>query len=260
MRQRIGPLLVLLQLADGEVLEDALLDLLEAVVVVVEDLAHRARCPCCRGVCACHGQVEDPVEVRAHDRVLGAMPTCMLRRRLSCFFATSLGLGREVRLRDALLEPVEVALVAVVLAELLLDGLELLAKDVLALVFAHLLLDLGVDALAHLEDLELAREQPEHLADAVLDVDRLEQRGLLVDRRVEVRGHQVRERPGRLDGVDERARLARQLGHELDDLLGDVAQAHADRASASSSPSSVSSRRADLRLQVGTALRDRPRA
>jgi hypothetical protein len=62
-------------------------------------------------------------------------------------------------------------LVAVVLAELFLDGLELLAEHVLALVFAHLLLDLGVDALAHLEDLELPREQLEHLADAVLHVD-----------------------------------------------------------------------------------------
>src|SRR5205823_2597129 len=36
-----GALLVLLQLADGEVLEDALLHLLEAVVVFVEDLPDR---------------------------------------------------------------------------------------------------------------------------------------------------------------------------------------------------------------------------
>src|SRR5207253_748530 len=36
-----GPLLVLLQLSDREVLEDALFHLLEAVVVLVEDLADR---------------------------------------------------------------------------------------------------------------------------------------------------------------------------------------------------------------------------
>ena len=47
--------------------------------------------------------------------------------------------------------------------------------------------------------------------------------------RVEVRGDEIGERAGRLDRVDERARLARQLGHELDDLLGDVAQAHRER-------------------------------
>ena len=134
-----------------------------------------------------------------------------------------------MRLRDALLEPVEIALIAVVLAELFLDRLELLAEDVLALVLAHLLFDLGVDALAHLEDLELAREQAQHLADALLDVDRLEQLRLLLDGRVEVRGDEIGERAGRLDRVDERARLARQLRHQLDDLLGDVAQAHRER-------------------------------
>ena len=61
------------------------------------------------------------------------------------------------------------------------------------------------------------------------DVDRLEELRLLFDRRVEVRGDEIGERAGRLDGVDERARLARQLGHQLDDLLGDVAQAHRER-------------------------------
>ncbi len=47
--------------------------------------------------------------------------------------------------------------------------------------------------------------------------------------RVEVGGDEIGERAGRLDRVDERAGLARQLGHELDDLLGDVAQAHRQR-------------------------------
>src|SRR5207244_3203894 len=42
-------LLVLLELADGEVLEDALLHLLETVVIVVEDLAHRRDLEVVRG-------------------------------------------------------------------------------------------------------------------------------------------------------------------------------------------------------------------
>jgi hypothetical protein len=185
--------------------------------------------------------VEDPVEVGAHHRVLGAAHLHRAQA-LELLLRDLLGLRREVRLGDALLEAVEVALVAVVLAELFLDGLELLAEHVLALVLAHLLFDLRVDALAHLEDLELPREQLQHLADALLDVDGLDELGLLFDGGVEVGGHEVGEGAGRLDRVDERARLARQLGHELDDLLGDVAQAH---ASASASTSSVvgSSRR-----------------
>ena len=249
-----GALLVLLELAHREKLEDALLDLLEAVVVLVEDLAHgrdvhvvgRGRRP---------RQVEDPVEVGAHHRVLGRpdlhraqAPKLLLRDRL--------GLAGQSSLDDALLEPVEVALVAVVLAELLLDGLELLAQHVLALVFAHLLLDLGVDALAHLQDLELAREQAQHLADALLDLDRLDELRLLLDGGVEVGRHEVGERAGGLDGVDERARLARQLGHELDDLLGDVAQAHRERLGLDVLRRGLLEL-ADLRLEVGRGLRDR---
>src|SRR6185436_18131127 len=100
---------------------------------------------------------------------------------LELLLGDRLGLVRQVGLGDAVLEAVEVALVALVLAELLLDGLELLAEDVLPLVLPHLLLDLGVDALAHLEDLELAGEEAEDLADAVLDLDGLDELGLLLD-------------------------------------------------------------------------------
>ncbi len=81
------------------------------------------------------------------------------------------GLARQVRLGQALLEDIEVALIAFLLAELFLDGFELLAQDVLALVLPHFLLDLGVDALAHLEDFELPREQAKHLADALLRIE-----------------------------------------------------------------------------------------
>ncbi len=169
--------------------------------------------------------VEDPVDVGADD---GVLRRADLHRAeaLELLARDRVGLLREVRLREALLEDVQVALVSLFLAELFLDGLELLAQHVFALVLAHLLLDLGVDALAHLEDLELPGEQPEHLADAVLDVDGREQRRLLVDGGIEVGGDEVGELAGLVDRVDERAGLARELGHQLDDLLRDVAQAH----------------------------------
>src|SRR5204863_6993388 len=137
-------------------------------------------------------------EVRADDRVLGRSDL-HVAQALELLLRDLLGLRRELRLRDALFEAVEIALIAVVLAELLLDRLELLAEDVLALVFPHLLFDLGVDALAHLEDLELAREESEHLADAILRVDGLEQLRLLLDGRIEVRGDEIGERAGRRD-------------------------------------------------------------
>ncbi len=120
-------------------------------------------------------------------------------------------------------------MIAFVFAELLLDGLELLTEHVFALIFAHLLLDLGVDALAHFQDLELSREQAEYLANALLDVDRFDQLSLLVDGGIEVRGDQVGQRSGRLDGVDQARGLPGEFRHQLNDLLGHVAQAHCQR-------------------------------
>ena len=71
-KQRIGPLRVLPQLAHGQVLEDAVLDLLEVVVVLVEDAAG------VRDVEVVLGrgrprQVDEPLEVGAHDGVLGRL-------------------------------------------------------------------------------------------------------------------------------------------------------------------------------------------
>ena len=170
-------------------------------------------------------QVEDPVEIRAHHGVLGAADLHRAQA-LELLLGDSVGFARQIGLGDPLLEPVQISLIALVFAELLLDGLELLPQHVFALVLAHLLLDLGVDALAHLEDLELSGEQAEHLADAFLDIHRLHELGFLLHRRVQVGRHQIRQVPRRLDGIDERAGLARQFRHQLDDLLGDVAEAH----------------------------------
>ncbi len=70
----------------------------------------------------------------------------------------------------------------------------------------------------------------EHLADAFLDVERLEQACAFsstgVSRFAATRSASCARL---LDRVDERARFARQLGHQLDDLLRDVAQAHGQR-------------------------------
>ena len=130
-------------------------------------------------------QLDEPLEVRARDGVLG-------RRRLHALEALELLLGDllgllgHLRLGDLLGELVEVAAAVVELAELFLDRLELLAQDVLALVAAHLLLHLRVDALADLEHLELARQELEHLARARLEVERLEDVLLLADLELEV--------------------------------------------------------------------------
>jgi hypothetical protein len=63
----------------------------------------------------------------------------------------------------------------VVVAELLLDRLELLAQVHLALALAELLLHLRLDLLLRLEQADLALHVHEHAAQALLDGQRLEQ-------------------------------------------------------------------------------------
>ena len=58
----------------------------------------------------------------------------------------------------------------VAFAELLLDRLDLLVQVVLALALLHLPLDAAADALFHLQDIDLALEQPEQVLQPLADV------------------------------------------------------------------------------------------
>ena len=170
---------VVLQLADREVLEDALLDLVEAVVVRIED---EARVLDVEVVVALlrPGKIGDPVEVGARDGVLGArrrdrlQPVQLLLRDL-------VDLRGQARLLEPLLQLVELLLLLAELAELLLDRLELLAQVVLALRLRHLALHGGVDLVRELQDLALAVEELEDELHPRLQVGRLEDLLLLLD-------------------------------------------------------------------------------
>ena len=161
--------------------------------------------------------------------VYSADDGCITLSRSSCFMATFSVSGGILAASDLLAEVVEVAAGLVDLAQLFLDRLELLAQHVLALVAPHLLLHLAVDLLAHLQHLVLAREELQHLAQARLEVERLQHVLLLVDLHVQVRDDDVRQLPRLDDAVDQRARLLGELGHQLDDPLGDVLEVHHQR-------------------------------
>ena len=145
-----GALHVGLELAYRQVLDDALLGLLEAVVIGVEDVAHLLEVDLVDAG-AVPGQVTQPLDVGARHRVLG-----------------------QLRVADALLELGEIVVGVVALAQLVADRLELLAQVVLALGLGHLALDLRADLVRELEHLELAREQLEHAAHARHELHRLE--------------------------------------------------------------------------------------
>ena len=78
----------------------------------------------------------------------------------------------EVRLLQQRAQLLRLRLLLVDLAELLLDRPQLLAQEVLALALVHLGLDLGLDAAADLDELELAGEdlgeQPQPLGHIAL--------------------------------------------------------------------------------------------
>ena len=112
----------------------------------------------------------------------------------------------------------DLRLLGVVLAELLLDRLQLLAQEVLALALLHLRLDLRLDLRAELEHLELAAEDPRDLAQPLLDVELLEQLlALLGLDRAERRGDEMRERARVVDVRGGELQLLGQVRRQADD-------------------------------------------
>ena len=163
---------LLLELAHGQVLDDALLDLLEPVVVLVEDLLGLLQVEVVLGGLA-PGQRHHPVEPVAQRRRLRgvgvhALELLELALHLLQHRLRHLRLLRLVpELRDLLAE-------LVALAELALDRLHLLAQEELALAPVHLPLGLGGDLLLHREDLELLGHELVHPAQALHGLDRLQ--------------------------------------------------------------------------------------
>ena len=212
------------ELAHGQVLEDALLHLLEVVVIGVEDLARLIEVQPILGPLRPR-QLHQPLEVGALDRVLGRRLRHLLEA-LELLARRLLDVGRHLRRLDLLVERVEVAGVFA-LAELVLDRLQLLAQDRLALVLRELLAHLQVDLLLDLDQLDLALQQHEQPPQPLRHVALHQQRGALLGRQVDRRGDDVAQPAGILVLVEHLRRLVRDVGRDGDELLGDVVHRHA---------------------------------
>ena len=108
----------------------------------------------------------------------------------------------------------------VAFAELLLDRLQLLAQEVLALVLADLRLHLRLDLRAELEHLELLDQDPVERVHPRADVERVEH--FLLDRRADgrqARGDEVGELAGIGDVGGQRLQVVGQQRRQRDDLL-----------------------------------------
>ena len=199
------PLERLHALLDGQVLDDALLDLVEAEVVLVEHPLGRRDVVLDLGALLPR-DLHQPVDVVAHDGRLGRHRRHELElRELGVRLVA--GFLRHAGARDALLELGDLVGRVVHLAQFLLDRLHLLVEVVLALALLHLLLDAAADALLDLQHVHLALDQGEDVLQAAAHVLDLEHLLLGIELERHVRG----------DGVGEPARLldARERGQDL---------------------------------------------
>jgi hypothetical protein len=167
------------------------------------------------------GQRQDPVEVCADDAVLRCRRRQLLESRELAPRCLVHAL-RQLRLVELPAQLVDLRLLIVALAELVLDRLELLAEEELALALLHLRLNLRLDLRAQLEHLELPVQQPRDLPQTFLDVRQLEQLLLLVHLQAQARRDEVAERARVLDVRDRQLELLGQVRDEPDDAREEV--------------------------------------
>ena len=205
---------LLAQLAHGDVLDDAVLDVLEAGVVGVQHLTRVHRVEALVGaLLPRHG--DQPVEVGADHRALARLLAHALE-------AGQLALGLLAHVvRHAGFLDLRAVLVddrGVVLAELLADRLHLLAQEVLALLLLGAGLDVVADAPAHLQLGQPLALHRERLLEPLGHVERLQQLDLLLVAEVGRVAGGVRQRARLADRAQEGGDAA-VVAAQLEDLL-----------------------------------------
>ena len=210
---------------DGQILDDALLGLLEPVVVFVEDRLGVDDLELVAGL-VLPGQREHGVDVVADDRGLRRHRAHHLE--LAQLLLEALGrLFGHLLAANLVFELLELVLELVLRTELLLNRLHLLVEVVLLLVLLHLLLDASPDLLLHLENLDLVLHQLIEGLQTGPDVLGLEQVLLGGELEVDVRGDRVGQARGVVDALDADRELGRDALVELDVVLeGRLDRAH----------------------------------
>jgi hypothetical protein len=206
------------ELPDGEMLEDAPLDLIEAVMVLVEDLPRLGDVDrLARFVLP--GQLGEPFQVGAQHAALGAALAHALQP-LELLGGVLVHVLGHARLVDGLLQLLQLGVRILVLAQLLLDLPHLLTQHVLALTGVELLLRLLADLLRDAQDADALREPLEHLVEARLQIESLEELLLVLVLHVEQIRHHVGEQRRGAHVLDHDAELLGRVRQQLDRLDG----------------------------------------
>ncbi len=210
------------ELLDGEELDDARLHVGEAVVVLVEDGLGGPEVDGVVGADAPR-QLEHAVQPRADPALLGRLGAGALQAvdLLGDEVLGAVGRLERLQLRAVLADDVVVAL-----AELLADGRQLLAEQVLALLLVDALGDVVADGLGDLQLGEVLASPGQHDVDALADVDRAEDLAATLLGQVGPADDGVGQGAGLEAGAQDlgEAAGAPQLG----DLLEDAAQLAGD--------------------------------
>ena len=195
------------QLAHREELEHLILHILQAIVILFENLRGLFQIERLFGALVPR-QLGDGLEVGADDLRLHRFPAGALQpRKLAIdFFASRF---RQLERIEALLEVIGLSRLAF-LTKLLANRFHLLAEQHLTLAFTELFLHLRLDVFLRIDDGDLALHVNEHATQPVLDRQRFQQ--LLALQRLDV------EMSG--DEIGECARVSDPLQHLLDDFRG----------------------------------------
>ncbi len=215
----------LFQGVDGEVLEDALLDLFDVVVVLVENLARPLDVLRVRRQDA-PGKTRHPVQVGSDDRGFRGVGVTALQA-LDLLFDLGGRLAWNLSLGDELAIMGELFVDLLSFAELLLNRPQLLAQVVLPLRPVHFPPGLGGDLLLHRQNGDLLGETLVDVAEAFDRIGGLEHLLGFLELQIEVGGRQVRQASGVVEIRGDHHHFRRDVlpqGNGLLEVLLDAAQ------------------------------------
>ena len=204
-------------LDDGQELQQAILDLRQPEMLLVEDALGFGQIEFVLGLLHPR-QAEDPVQVMPANAVF-RRGGGICWRRSSSWVATCFASARQGGLLDLVAQRADFAGVGVGLAQFALDGAHLLAQEEVALGLGDGGGDLALDLGAEREHLMLAVKHRQEAGETFLDGSGLEQLLPLLEGQVQVDGDQVGKVAGVFGIKGGDLDLLGEGGRELDDFL-----------------------------------------
>ena len=176
-------------LLHGQILDDPLLDLLEAIVIVIQHLLRLAQVFLNAGFNAPRDR-QHPIEVVPHHSGFGRHRAHVLELFDLCIRLFA-GFLAQLSLSDTGFQLGHFVLAVFAIAQLVLNGLHLLIQIVFTLRALHLGFNTGLDLFLDLQDRHFALHQAVNLLKPLRNAERLQQVLLLLNFDAEVPGHEI---------------------------------------------------------------------